>query len=118
MAPDINFFLTRSLILYSPLKFLCLGFKLIQIIIFILNTLRECSMHIQNTLRATQRESYWFTKERRILLAYSQLSAFFCYSSDIMEVPNVALCTVKKSRKLLNAHSKYGGAGLFDHRGA
>jgi hypothetical protein len=31
------------------LKFLCLGSKLIQIIIFILNTLRGCSLRIQNT---------------------------------------------------------------------
>jgi hypothetical protein len=43
-----NFF-TRSLNLYSSLKFLCLGSKLIQIIIFIFNMLRGCSMRIQNT---------------------------------------------------------------------
>jgi hypothetical protein len=45
-----NFFLTRSLILYWSLKFLCLSSELIQIIIYILNTLRGCSMRI---LRAT-----------------------------------------------------------------
>jgi hypothetical protein len=62
VAPDINFFLTHSLILCLSLKFLCLGFKLIQIIIFILNTLRGSSMLIQNTLRATQLEAYWLTQ--------------------------------------------------------
>jgi hypothetical protein len=56
----VKFFQTRSLILYWSLKFLCLGSKVIQIIIFILNTLRGgsmriqiCSMRIQNTLGAT-----------------------------------------------------------------
>ncbi len=38
---------------YLSLKFLRLGSKLIQIIIFTLNTLRGCSMRIQNTPRAT-----------------------------------------------------------------
>ncbi len=37
----INFFITSSIILYLSLKFLCLGSRLIQIIIFILNTLED-----------------------------------------------------------------------------
>ncbi len=41
-------FLTHFLILYWSLKFICLGSKTIQIIIFILSTLAECSMRIQN----------------------------------------------------------------------
>jgi hypothetical protein len=36
-----------------------LRLQIIQIIIFILNTLRGCSMRIQNTPRATEFESYW-----------------------------------------------------------
>ncbi len=51
----------------------------------------------------------WY-KERRILLAVTQFGAFFSRSSDIMEAPSVALCAFKMSRKLLNAHSKYGGS--------
>jgi hypothetical protein len=62
-------------------------------------------MRIQNTPRATQRESYWL-----ILLAVSRFGAFFTCSSDIIEVPSVALCTFKMSWKLLHAHSKYGGS--------
>jgi hypothetical protein len=95
-------------ILYWSLKFLYLGSKIIQIIIFILNTLRGCSMriqicsmHIQNTPRAS---SAW------ILCSYAQFRALFCCSSDIMEAPSVALCTFKMYRELLNAHSKYGGS--------
>ncbi len=62
MAPEIRIFLTGSLILCLSLKFLCLDSKLIQIIIFIFNTLRECSMRIQNNPRVSQRESYWLTQ--------------------------------------------------------
>jgi hypothetical protein len=47
VAPEKKKFLTRSLILHWSLTFLCLGSKIIEIIIFILNTLRGCSMHIQ-----------------------------------------------------------------------
>ncbi len=65
-------------------------------------------MHIQNTLRATQRESY---KERRILLDVSQFGAFFSCSSDIME-----------AHKYLGNCSMYiqnmAGAALFYHIGA
>ncbi len=67
-------------------------------------------MCIQNTPRATQLESYWFHKDRRILLADSQFGLFSCCSSNIIEAPRVALCAFKMSRKLLNAHSKYGGS--------
>jgi hypothetical protein len=52
------------------LKFLCLGSKIIQIIIFILNTLRGCSMRIQNTLSGTQLESYWLLEGEANLIGY------------------------------------------------
>jgi hypothetical protein len=70
VAPDKIFFKTHSLILYLSLKFLCLGYKIIQIVIFILNTLRGCSMRIQNTPRATQRESYWLIEGEANLIGY------------------------------------------------
>jgi hypothetical protein len=64
-----NFLKTSFFILYWPSKFLFLGSKIIQIIIFILNTLRGRampiqipSMRIQNTSRATSASflcSYW-----------------------------------------------------------
>jgi hypothetical protein len=60
----ILIFGTRSLILYSSFKFLCLGSKNIQIIIFIMNMLRGCSMRIQNTPRATQRNPIGSYKTR------------------------------------------------------
>jgi hypothetical protein len=56
----VKIFKTHSLILYWSLKLLCLGSKIIQIFIFILSTLRGCSMRnqicslrIQNTWGAT-----------------------------------------------------------------
>ncbi len=63
-------------------------------------------------------------KKRQILLAVTKFGAFFSCSSDIMEAPRVALCALKISWKLLNAHSKYlgncsmriqniAGAGLY-----
>jgi hypothetical protein len=67
-------------------------------------------MRIQNTLRATQRESCWLTQGERILLADSQFGAFFYSSSDIMEARSVALSTFKMSRKLLKSRLKYGGS--------
>jgi hypothetical protein len=63
--------LIRFLILYPSLKFLCLGSKLIQIIIFILNMLRRCSMRIQNTREQLSMNPIGLHKERRILLADS-----------------------------------------------
>ncbi len=68
MAPDIEFFLNQLSILFSSLKFLCFGSKLIQIIILILNTLRGCSMRIQNTPGATQLESYWLSQGQTNLI--------------------------------------------------
>jgi hypothetical protein len=106
----LNFFLTCSLILYLSLKFFCLGSKNIQIIIFILNTLRGCSMHIQNTPRATQREYYWLILGEANLIGFHPVWRIFSCSSDIMEAPRVALCALKMSQKLLNAHLKYGGS--------
>jgi hypothetical protein len=104
----LNFFLTRSLILYSSLKFLCISSKNIQIIILILNTLRGCSVRIQNTPRATRRESYWLIQGEANFIGCHPVGAFFSCSSNIMVAARVALCTFKMSRKLLKAHSKYG----------
>jgi hypothetical protein len=70
VAHDIKFFLNRSLILHASLKFLCLGSKNIQIVIFILNTLRGCSMRIQNTPRASQQESDWLIQGEVNLIGY------------------------------------------------
>ncbi len=44
----LKVFLNCFLIFIGPFKFLCLGSKTIQIIISILNVLRDCSMCIQN----------------------------------------------------------------------
>jgi hypothetical protein len=74
-------------------------------------------MCIQNTPRATQRESYWLIQERQILFAVTEFGAVFSCSSYIMEAPRVALCAFKMSRKLLNVHSKYGGScSILSHR--
>ncbi len=59
------------------MKFLCLGSKIIQIIIFILNALRGCSMRIQNTPRATQRESYWLMQGEANLIGCLPVWCFF-----------------------------------------
>jgi hypothetical protein len=68
-------------------------------------------MRIQNTPRATQRESYWLVQgEANLIGCLPVWQAFFSCSSDIMEAPSVALCAIKMSRKLLNAHLKYGGS--------
>jgi hypothetical protein len=68
-------------------------------------------MHIQNTHRATQHESYWLVQgEVNLIGCVPVWRAFFSCSSDIMEAPSVALCAFKMSRKLLNAHLKYGGS--------
>ncbi len=114
----LHFFLTRTLILYSSLKFLCLGSKIIQIIIFILNTLRGCSMRIQNTPRVTQHESYWLVQGEAYLIGCLPVwRAFFSCSSDIIKAPSVALCAFKMSWKLLNAHSKYvGSCSILSYR--
>jgi hypothetical protein len=69
-------------------------------------------MRIQNTLESNISMIPIKLNERRILLADSQFDAFFCCSSDIKEMPSVALCTFKISRKLLNALSRYGGSIL------
>ncbi len=39
-----------------------------------------------------------------------EFGEFFTCSSNIIEVPSVALCAFKMSRKVLNEHSKYGGS--------
>jgi hypothetical protein len=66
-------------------------------------------MRIQNTPKATQYESYWLVQgEVNLIGCLPVWRAFFSFSSDIMEGPSVALCAFKMSRKLLNAHSKYG----------
>jgi hypothetical protein len=75
-------------------------------------------MRIQNTPRATQRESHGLMQEEANLIGCLPVWRIFFYSSDIMEAPSVALCAFKMSQKLLNAHSKYGGAALFYHIGA
>jgi hypothetical protein len=68
-------------------------------------------MRIQNTPRATQRESYWLVQgEANLIGCLPVWRAFFSCSSDIMEAPSVALCAFKMSQKLLNAHLKYGGS--------
>ncbi len=71
-----------------------LRLQTLQTIIFILNTLRGFPLRIQNSPRATQSESDWLAQGRRILLADSWFSAFFCYSSDIiggvMRIHNMA----------------------------
>ncbi len=115
----LKFFLTRSLILYSSMKFLCLGSKNIQIIIFILNSLRGCSMHIQNTPRATQRESYWLIQgEANLIGCHPVWRIFF-----------LALAISWRRQGLLYAHSKclgncskriqnIAGAAPFYHIGA
>jgi hypothetical protein len=113
------FFITRSLILYSSLKFLCLGSKNIQIIIFILNTLRGCSMRIQNTPRATQQESYWLIQGEANLIGCHPVECIFF----------LALAVSWRRQVLLYAHSKclvncsmriqnMAGAALFYHIGA
>jgi hypothetical protein len=48
-------------------------------------------MRIQNTPRATQRESYWFTQGEGNLIGCLAVWRIFCCSSDIMETPSVAL---------------------------
>jgi hypothetical protein len=60
VAPDLTKFFNPLFNFKRLLKFLCLGSKSIQIIFFILNTLRVCSiriqictLRIQNTLGAT-----------------------------------------------------------------
>jgi hypothetical protein len=100
-------------------KLLCLGSKLIKIIIFILNTLRGCSLSVQNTPRATSAwillvnkrrgESYWLIPNWHIYL--------LLYSNDTRKAPSVALWALKMSHKLLNAHSKYGRRCSFYHIG-
>jgi hypothetical protein len=69
-------------------------------------------MRIQNTPRGEQLSlnPIGFHKDRRILLADSHFGPFSCCSSNIIEAPRVALRAFKMSRKLLNAHSKYGGS--------
>jgi hypothetical protein len=113
----IKFFKNRSLILNSSLKFLCLGFKLIQIIIFILNTLRGCSMRILNTPRAAQCESYWLTQGDANLIGWFPVWGIFLLLYLHMEASSVALCAFKMSQKLLNAHSKYyGSCSIWSNR--
>jgi hypothetical protein len=70
-------------------------------------------MRIQNTPRATQLESYWLIQGEANLIGCLPVWRIFSYSSDIMEAPSVALCAFKMSRKLLNAHSKYGVKLLY-----
>jgi hypothetical protein len=67
-------------------------------------------MCIQNTREQLNLNPIGYPKDRRILLADFQFGPFSCCSSNIMEAPRVALCAFKMARKLLNAHSKYGGS--------
>jgi hypothetical protein len=67
-------------------------------------------MRIQNTPKATHRESYWLVQgDANLIGCLPVWRAFFSHSSDTMEAPSVALCAFKMLRKLLYAHSKYGG---------
>ncbi len=91
----LKFFFTHSFISYSSLKFLCLGSKLIQIIIFILSTLRGCSMRIQNTREKLSVNPIGRHQKRRILLADSQFGSFF-----------IALATSWRRQVFLYVHSK------------
>jgi hypothetical protein len=65
-------------------------------------------MRIQNTPRATQCDSYWLIEGEANLIGCLPVWRIFTCSNDIIEAPSVALCAFKMSRKLLNAHSKYG----------
>jgi hypothetical protein len=99
----LNFFKTRSLILYWSMKLLWLSSKLSRIIIFILNTPRGCSMQIQicsmrikNTQRAT---SAW------ILLVNSRRGKSY-WLIPSLALFFVALATSRRHQMLLYAHSK------------
>jgi hypothetical protein len=76
-------------------------------------------MHIQNTPRATQHESYWLVQGEANLIGYLLVwRALFSCSSDIMEAPSVALCAFKMSQKLQLRIQITAGAALFYHIGA
>jgi hypothetical protein len=106
----ILFFLTRPLILHWFFKFLYLGSKMIQIIIFILNTLRGCSrriqicsMRIQNTPRGTSAHESFVpvpSLAHFLLLPQHHGGAKYC-SMRIQNVSGVAQCGFKIWRELL-----------------
>ncbi len=111
--------LTRSIILYSSLKFLCLGSIIIQIIIFILNKLKGCSMRIQN--RYSESNSTW------IQLVNKRRGESYWLSASLAHFL-LALVISLRRQVLLYAHSKclgncsmriqnMAGAALFSQIG-
>jgi hypothetical protein len=75
-------------------------------------------MRIQNTLRATQRESYWLTQGEAKRIGCFPVWRIFCCSRNIMEVPNVALCAFKCLGNCSVRIQNISGADLFYHIGA
>ncbi len=108
----LNFVKTSSIILYSSLKFLFLGSRLIQIIIFILNMLEDSLCAFKILREQLSLNPLGYHKERLILLADSQFGAFSCCSSDIMEAPRVALCAFNMSRNCSMRIQNMAGAAL------
>jgi hypothetical protein len=67
-------------------------------------------MRIQNTPRAAQRESYWLTQREANLIGCRPVWPFFCCSSNIMEAPSAAHCSMRIQNM--------AGTVLFFHIGA
>ncbi len=114
MVLDIKYFFDLLFILYWSLNFSCLGSKIIKIIIFILNTLTGCFMHIKicsmrihNTLEATSEWILWINSRRGVSYWLITSLAYFlllqqhhggtkCCSRKIQNVSEVAQCAFKK----------------------
>jgi hypothetical protein len=74
-------------------------------------------MRIQNTPRATQRESYWLTQGEVILIGCLAVWRIFCCSSDIMDTPIVALLHSKFPGNCSIRIQNMAVAALFFHIG-
>jgi hypothetical protein len=75
-------------------------------------------MRIQNTPRATQHESYWSIAGETNLIGCLPVWRIFTCSSNIIEVPSVALCAFKMSRNCSMGIQNMAGAAPFYHIGA
>jgi hypothetical protein len=80
---------------------------------YYLNTVEDALCIFKSALCTFKILQEQHQQERCILLADSQFGAFYCCSSDIMEVPSVALCALKMCWESLMHIQNMAEAAIF-----